>query len=369
MLPVLYEFVFSPTTATVLLFALAVLVPAFMAFRAWQDVRDGLEDDPRRPLKTFAFGLAVGLILVGFFVRPWTFTEDLRLPLHTYGLMIALGFISAIAVAASRAQREGLDKNVVLDLSFYALVAGLVGSRILFIIVNPEQYFGANFLSPVGPIRLPTVLIFWRGGLVFYGGLIGAFLVITWYLRKQKLPYFQYADILAASVPLGHFFGRLGCFSAGCCWGKHCDPSAFYATFFPSGSLVFGQTDASTHVEHLGRATTQALYPTQLMESLGVLLIFFALLVIARNKRFHGQVLVSYFILYPLFRTLNETFRGDFARGLLFRWPANDPVMLSTSQIISVLVAALGIGLIVWRLRQVRTGKAPPAAGAGARAA
>ena len=366
MLPVLYELVLSPKTATIVLFALAVLVPAFMAFRAWQDVRAGLVDDRARPLKVFAGGVAALVVIVAVFVRPWTFTKDMRLPLHTYGLMIAIGFLSAIAVAAARAKREGLDKNVVLDLSFWALVAGLVGSRILFIIVNPGQYFGANFLTQVGPIKLPTLLVFWRGGLVFYGGLLGAFFLLTWYLRRNRLPYFRYADILIASVPLGHFFGRLGCFSAGCCWGKHCNPSAFFATFFPRGSLVFSQTSAATHVEHAGRLTTQALYPTQLMESLGVLLLFAALLVIARYKRFHGQVLISYLILYPLFRTVNETFRGDWERGLLFRWPANNPVMLSTSQIISVLVAALGIGFIVWRLRRIKPAEDGESSGAAA---
>lgn len=365
MLPVVFELTLSPPMATAVLYALAVLIPGFYAFRAWQDVRDGYEADRRRPL-IVGLQLLVPLLAVATLLRPWNWTRDLSLPLHTYGLMMAMAFVAGITVATREARRTGLDAERILDLSFWVLVAGLVGARLLFIGVNLDQYSGEHFFSsdirlPGLDWRVPNLLLVWRGGLVFFGGLIGAFAAATYYLRKHKLPYFRYIDVIAISAPLGHFFGRLGCFAAGCCWGKPCDPDNPLATFFPSGSLAFSQTPLDTHLQHAGEWTTHAIYPTQLFESLGVLLIFFALLWLRKRKRFHGQVLIYYFILYPLFRIINETFRGDWERGLIFRWPAESPVMLSTSQVISFLVAACGIGLLVY-LRRRRAQESPTGA-------
>lgn len=368
MFPILFTLTLTPTEATWVLFAAAVLVPAYYAYRSWQDVRAGLEDDRRRPLLIFVGGAALALFAVGFVVRPWTWQRALSLPLHTYGLMMATAFVAGITVASREARRSGLDADRVLDLSFWVLLSGLAGARILFIIVNWEQYFGDGFYSADVTVpglgwRVPNILLVWRGGLVFFGGLIGAFFAITFYLRKHGLPYFRYLDAMAPSVPLGHFFGRLGCFSAGCCWGKPVDPSSPVATFFPPGSLAFMQTPIESHVQHAGQWTTSAVYPTQLFESLGTLLIFFALLWLRRRKRYHGQLVIYYFILYPIFRTINETFRGDWGRGMLFRWPAESPVMLSTSQLISALVAATGVGLLIYLKRQHATA---PGEGSGA---
>ncbi|MDF1564504.1 MAG: prolipoprotein diacylglyceryl transferase [Deltaproteobacteria bacterium] len=373
MLPVLFELRLTPPVATWLLFGLALAIPAFYAFRAWQDVRDGFEEDPRKPLKEGGIWLAGLLLLVGAVLRPWTWAGEVTLPLHTYGVMMAIAFVSGITVATREGRRSGLDADRLLDLAFWLLVSGLVGARLLFILVNLDQYFGENFYSadlrlggPEG-LRVPNLLIVWRGGLVFFGGLLGAFATATYYLWRNKLPYFRYIDVIVLAAPIGHFFGRLGCFAAGCCWGKACDPASPFATYFPNRSLAYLQTPIDEHVQHAGEWTTQALYPTQLFESLGVLLIFFALIWLQRRKRFNGQVLIFYFILYPLFRTLNETFRGDWERGLLFRWPAEDPVMLSTSQIISFGVAALGVGLLVFlRRRRGRAGEGQGPTGAAA---
>lgn len=370
MYPVIFDIILSPRNATIVMYIAAVAFPGLFAFRAWQDHRaslaEGLGPKDRnfvpkdRVWKVFGQWCAGGVLAVTAF-QPWKWTEPLSLPLHTYGLMIAAGFVVGIVIATREATRTGLSADHIMDVSFWVLLSALAGSRILFILVNLDQYFGDNFfaddiLLPVVGFRVPTLVVVWRGGMVFYGGLIGAFIASTIYLHKYKLPYWRYVDAMVPSVAAGHFFGRIGCFSAGCCWGKAAPADSIFATYFPEGALAYSQTAIDTHITHLGELTTQAVYPTQLFESLGVLSIFLILLIIRSRKRFHGQVLISYFILYPLFRTLNETFRGDWERGLLFRYPEASPIMLSTSQVISVVVATLGIVFLFQRLRTIRGG-------------
>jgi phosphatidylglycerol:prolipoprotein diacylglycerol transferase len=125
--------------------------------------------------------------------------------IHTYGVMLALGFLLAILVAMRQARRTGLDPNVVLDLGFYFLIAGLLGSRLFYVAGNWEEFRN----HPV------EIVMFWRGGLVYYGGLIFAFLVGVWYIKKNRLDFAGIADLLAPSIALGQSLGRLGCFSAG----------------------------------------------------------------------------------------------------------------------------------------------------------
>ncbi len=369
MFPLLFDFSLSPHAFTVVLYLGAVILPALFAWRAWKDVKDGLDDDPSRPWKVGLGWGAMLLALVTLGVKPWTRTSAVDVPLHTYGLLIAMGFVSAIIVTTREAERTGLDKNHILDLAFWVLLSGLGGARIVFILVNLPQYFGANFFTPdlVIPLvhwRVPTILAVWRGGLVFYGGLLGAFLAVVIYLKKFKLPFFRYTDAIVPAVALGHFFGRLGCFSAGCCFGKPVSPGNFFATYFPQGSLAFMQTKAATHIEHLGQLTTGPIYPTQLFESLAVLMIFFILIAMRRRKRFHGQLLITYFILYPIWRSFNECLRGDYLRGMIFRWPAKSPLILSTSQLISIFVVGMGVAFMVYRLRRIRA-EARDQAGAG----
>ncbi len=125
--------------------------------------------------------------------------------LHTYGLLLALAFFLAVMVAVREAKRVGVDSDVMMDLAFYALLAALVGSRVFYVITTWEEFRD----NPVDIVR------FWRGGLVFYGGLIFAFLVGIWYVRKHRLNFTQLADIVAPAIPLGQAIGRLGCFAAG----------------------------------------------------------------------------------------------------------------------------------------------------------
>ena len=127
------------------------------------------------------------------------------LTLHTYGVLLAIGFILAVVLAVKESRRIGIDPDLVLDFSFYILIAALLGSRFFYVLGNwPE--FEAN---PIDVIK------FWRGGLVFYGGLIFAFWIGIWYVRKHQLNFQKMADLVAPSIGIGQAFGRLGCFSAG----------------------------------------------------------------------------------------------------------------------------------------------------------
>ncbi len=359
MLPVLYEIVLGPTNGTVVLLVLALAIPALFAWRAKKDADAGFVEKTRWK-KVLAGGVGVGVGAVALFIQPWTWEEPLEIPLHTYGLMIALGFLSGIWVVMREAKRQDLDQAHVMDIAFWALLFGLIGSRVLFILVNTDQYFGANFMSSIDlggrTLRIPTVLVFWRGGLVFFGGFIGATLAVLWYIRKHKLEVWRYTDALVPAVPLGHFFGRIGCFAAGCCFGKPCPEGGVPCAHFPSGSLAYSQTQVETHVQIDGAWYTAGLYPTQLFEAGAVLLIFLILILLRPYKRFDGQLLISYLVLYPLARSVIEVFRGDEGRvpPWLPRIPADDPVILSTSQLISAIVAVIGVWLIIYRVRERR---------------
>jgi phosphatidylglycerol:prolipoprotein diacylglycerol transferase len=278
------------------------------------------------------------------------FGETLKL--HTYGLMIFLGFIIGLNLAQRYARQIGEDDELIGDMGFWLLAWGLVGARILFIMVNWGTYSN-------DPIKIFKI---WEGGLVFYGGFIGAFGYFIWAVRHHKINPWLTGDILIPSLALGHAFGRLGCFAAGCCWGRPVDhhlganfpagTEPFIGSGNPTGSLAYQGMAAGGEIplaEGGGLLQhTPDLHPVQLYESFGELSIFFILVLWRYRKAFHGQIFLAWLMFYPLLRSIVETFRGDKARGV-------DLVFgLSTSQLISVLVAVFAMIAIVtiWKRRQ-----------------
>ena len=163
----------------------------------------------------------------------------------------------------------------------------------------------------------------WEGGLVFYGGLILSVTAGIYYMKKHKMPVLKVGDIVAPSLAIAQAVGRLGCLSAGCCYGKE--------TSAPWG-IVFSDPDSLVPLEKLGLR----LYPTQLYSSIGDLILFLILYTMGRRKRFDGQVLVMYGILYPIVRFSVELFRGDPRGGVLGG-------MMSTSQFISLIVFVVAV--------------------------
>ncbi len=253
------------------------------------------------------------------------------LTLHTYGVLLAVAFIAGLWVASRQAKAAGLDPARVTDMAVYVLIAGLVGAKLLLVVVE-WGYYARN------PRELLTIL---QSGGVFYGGLLGALPVAWWYARKHSLPPWRTADVLAPAVVIGQAIGRLGCFAAGCCYGKPADVP---------WAVTFRDTYSARTV---GTPLDTPLHPTQLYESLACLAIFFIVLRIGRGKRFDGQVTLSYIFLYALARFVIEFFRGDAVRGTVFGW-------LSTSQFIAILMV-VGAALVLPYVARRNRVSPPPA--------
>ena len=240
-------------------------------------------------------------------------------PIRMYGLMIGTGFLLGIYLASRRAKKEGLNPDSILDLGVYLLFAAIIGSRVLYVL-TAWQEFTANPLD---------MFAIWKGGLVFYGGVLAAVPTGIWYVRKHSLPVWKTADILAPYIALGHAFGRLGCFFAGCCYGAPC-----------SGPVCITFSDPHS-LAPLG----VPLFPTQLMESGGEFIVFALLLVLRRYKKSDGQLFWLYIAFYAVLRFTLEFFRGDLVRGVYFGG------LISTSQIIAI--GMLGFSFVMlargWR--------------------
>ncbi|HXK11800.1 MAG TPA: prolipoprotein diacylglyceryl transferase [Vicinamibacteria bacterium] len=254
--------------------------------------------------------------------------------LHTYGVLLAIAFMAGLWAASRQARRaapllfEGNDERAryadrVIDMAVWVLIAGLVGAKLLLLAVD-WRYYGRNPRELLG--------IFQSGG-VFYGGLVAGILVAWWYARRQHLPGWPTADVLAPGVVLGQAIGRLGCFSAGCCWGR--------PTQLP-WAVTFSDMYAARQV---GTPMDTPLHPSQIYESIAAFLIFFFLLWLAPRKRFQGQVVLAYVTLYSVARFALEFLRGDPDRGAWFGG------RVSTSQVISV-VLLLGVAVVLPRLRR-----------------
>ncbi len=252
-------------------------------------------------------------------------------PITTYGIFLAVGMLLALFVASRLGARDGLPRERIYDLGLWVLVGGLVGSKLLMLVLEPDvQVFTLDFL---------------RSGGVFYGGLIGGFLAVVILVRLYKLPFWKVADAFAPGVALGQAFGRQGCFSAGCCWGK--------PTTLPWGVHFTEIGHEYTGVPIIGPDGGELhLHPTQLYESFIMLAVFAFLFYLHRHKKFDGQILIAYGIIYSIVRFSIEFIRDD-PRGDLFGFTTLTG--LSTSQGISLLVAAGSIIFMIVRLRKANT--------------
>lgn len=214
------------------------------------------------------------------------------LTVRTYGVMVALGMFVALQYMLFRAKRAKLPQENLLDLALYMIVAGLIGGRLAYVLLN-SGYYAQN---PSEIIRV------WEGGMVFYGGLALGALAGVLYLRKhRKLGLAKVADLFAPAIALGHAFGRIGCFFAGCCYGSVCDlPWA----------VKFADPRSIAPVGVL-------LHPTQLYEALGDLLIFVFLDWYNRFEHREGKAFWVYVFLYGMLRFHVEFLRGDDRGGFL----------------------------------------------------
>ena len=243
------------------------------------------------------------------------------LTLPTYGALLAVAFLAGLFVASWQAKKAGLDAGRITDLAVYVLIAGLLGAKVMLVVVD-WSFYSKN------PAELWSIF---RSGGVFYGGLLGGLLVAFLLARRYGLPAWPTADVLAPGVVIGQSIGRLGCFAAGCCYGK---------TATVPWAVTFTDVQAARTV---GTPLDQALHPSQIYESLATLLIFVALVWLAPRKKFQGQVTLAYVALYSIARFFLEYYRGDAGRGFIGPF--------STSQAVAIVLVLLAGALFV-RLRK-----------------
>lgn len=242
------------------------------------------------------------------------------LKVHAYGLMVAGGFLAALAWVRYQSKREGIPAQAMTDFAFWLMVAAIVGSRLAFIAVD-WRYYAEN---PLAALRV------WEGGLVFYGGLIACIFTAWFYFKRHRLNFWKVADIFMPGVALGHGFGRVGCFLAGCCHGRTCDPHAWYAVVFPDRPEGLAPPGIP-------------LYPVQLIEAAAEFLIFALLAWKSRKKAFDGQILLLYLMTYAIVRIGIELLRGDKERGFVLQgW-------LSTSQLLSGILLIAALIVLIYR--------------------
>ena len=232
-----------------------------------------------------------------------------KFTIHGYGLMIAIGILCCVAMASYRAKKNGLDQEAIVDIGIYGVIGGFLGAKILYVIVEFKTF-----------IKDPKTVL-GSEGFVVYGGIIAGFLTAIVYCRIKKLYFLEYFDLAVASISMAQGFGRIGCFLAGCCYGKEAQGGL---------SVIFTDSDYAPN--------NIPLIPTQIYSSILDFLHFFLLLYIARHKKAEGEVAACYLIFYSVGRFILEFFRGDLERGSIG--------VLSTSQFISIFTGVAGMVML-----------------------
>jgi phosphatidylglycerol:prolipoprotein diacylglycerol transferase len=244
-------------------------------------------------------------------------------PVYSYGVLLALAYLAGLQLAVVRARRAGLDGAKVMDLGIYLIIAALIGAKLMLVAVDFD-YFRSQ------PAEILSLV---RAGGVFYGGLIAAFVVALWLVRRYQLPLWTTGDLIAPGIALGHIVGRFGCLLAGCCYGR------------PTGvawAITFSDPVAAANV---GTPLQIPLHPTQLYDAGAEALILALLLLTERRGRpFPGRTLWLYMLLYAISRFIIEFYRGD-ERGVVFG--------MSTSQFVSLIIVPVSL-FMLWRLRARR---------------
>jgi phosphatidylglycerol:prolipoprotein diacylglycerol transferase len=212
--------------------------------------------------------------------------------IHSYGVMVALAFLAGLWTATRRARRENISAEKIADVTLWLMMGGILGARFVYV----TTYWREEFASQ--PFR--EVFMIQHGGLVFYGGFIGAAVAGTIYILWKKMPLWKTADVLAPSIALGSVFGRIGCLLNGCCYGR--------PTNLPWG-LSFNNPQAH---ELSGTPLGIPLHPTEIYDALLNLMLYFFLAWLFRRKKFDGQVFATYLLCYAVTRSIVEYFRGDY---------------------------------------------------------
>ena len=270
------------------------------------------------------------------------------LPIRWYGVMMALAFLAGLWTATRRARIANVSGETIADVTLWLLIGSIVGARFVYVTTYWQQEFANQPFSEIFMLQ--------HGGLVYYGGLIGATVAGFVYLTWKKLPVWNIADILAPSIALGSVFGRIGCLLNGCCYGRACDLP--WAIHFP--------IDHETH--------GAALHPTEIYDALLNLILYLALAWLFRRRwktriedgglkmgkgshsghpsssRPDGQILALYFIGYAICRSTAELFRGDYPADHIHAG------LFTSAQLVSAPILIIGLALFFWRRSAAKRG-------------
>jgi phosphatidylglycerol:prolipoprotein diacylglycerol transferase len=245
------------------------------------------------------------------------------LPIRWYGVMMALAFLAGLWTATRRARLANVSGDVIADVTLWLMAGSIVGARFVYVTTYWKQEFAGQPFFEVFMIQ--------HGGLVYYGGLIGAAAAGIFYLAWKKLPVWKVADILAPSIALGSVFGRIGCLLNGCCYGRACNLP--WAISFPADNPL--------------NPPTYPVHPTEIYDGLLNLVLYVFLAWLFRRKKFDGQIFSAYLMIYAMFRSIAESFRGDYPADHVHAG------MFTSAQLVSVPIFIAGIVLWFWRSRQI----------------
>jgi phosphatidylglycerol:prolipoprotein diacylglycerol transferase len=253
-------------------------------------------------------------------MHPYLTFLGLKIPL--YGVMTALGYVLAALYCRFRRKNAGLSSHEVLDVMFALAIGAVLGSKLFFIIFDWHNFRSMEFIESL------------RYGFVFYGGVIGVIIAALWQTRRLKMPFFKLADFIAPAAALGHAAGRIGCFLAGCCYGKIAHNHGFWTVVYDSEDSI---------VPPFLRG--EPLYAVQLMEAAANLLLFFFLNALyVRKRKKNGIVAAVYILCYAAMRFLFEFLRGDDRGGFALG--------LSPSQFIALVFTALSGAFLLSSLKR-----------------
>jgi len=241
--------------------------------------------------------------------------------LPTYGFLVSLGVLVGLWVSVRNSKRLGIDGDNAWNLGILVVLCGILGAKVLYVI---NQWIEGS-LQPSEIFSLSTL----QSGGVFYGGLIAALLAAAWYVRKHHMPALATCDAFAPGLALGHSIGRIGCFAAGCCYGK--ETHHWWGVTFrnPLANL------------YTGTPLNVPLEPTQLLESAVELANFLFLMWLLKRRKFDGQIIGAFMFLYGVARFFIEYLRGDPDRGTLFGGA------ITVTQLIAIGLVLAG-GFIWW---------------------
>jgi phosphatidylglycerol:prolipoprotein diacylglycerol transferase len=245
--------------------------------------------------------------------------------IHTYGLLLAAAFIAGIWITGRNARKQGINPDSVWNLGLIVIFAALVGAKVI-LFFSDFQYYSQNFreVFSLSTLRSPSV---------YYGGLLLALAAATFYIVKKRLPALEMADLAAPGIALGQAISRLGCLSAGCCYGKH--------TALPWGITFRNQYS----YDNVGVPLNIPLHPTQIYDLAGALLLFAFLMWRLSKAHPAGQIMLEYLAIFACMRFVVEFFRDDDRGFILYG-------LISTSQFIAILTVLGSAAIYYFMVRK-----------------